>query len=201
MISAVIFDFGNVICRFDNRIILQRISDRTGKSIAELQEIVHASIHLVVDYEQGLTTSHEFFRQISDLVGLNISEDEFVRLYTDKFSPIPETFELIRSLKGRYKLGLLSNTSEWDFEHGIRTTPVFPLFDAVTLSFRVHALKPAAEIYHDMLDKLKEKGEHCVYIDDLQENVLAARSIGMNAIHYQQGQNLAELLAGYLERG
>ena len=194
MISAVIFDFGNVVCRFDNGIILQRIADRTGKNLDELQAIVHSSRHVVVDYENGLTTSHQFYQQMSALVGLNIPEDEFKELYTDKFSPIPETFELIRLLRGKCKLGLLSNTSEWDFEYAIKTTEVFPLFDAVTLSFEVHALKPAKEIYLDMLEKLGEKAERCLYIDDLEENVLAARIIGMNAIHRQEGENLAEMV-------
>jgi glucose-1-phosphatase len=198
MISAVIFDFGNVICRFDNRIILQRISDRTGKSVAELQGIVHSSMNVVMDYEKGVTTSREFFLQISGLVGLNVSEDEFISLYTDKFTPLPGTFEVIRSLKGKYKLGLLSNTSEWDFQYGIRTTEIFPLFDAVTLSFQVHTLKPAKEIYFDMLDKLKEKAERCVYVDDLEENIIAARAIGMNAVHYRQGNNMREELHRYL---
>ena len=199
MISAVIFDFGNVICRFDNRLILHRIANHTDKSIDEVGHIIHSSIQLVRDYEKGLTTSHQFFQQISELVGLHVSEDEFKKLYTDKFTAIPETFELIRTLHGRYKLGLLSNTSELDFENAIRPIEIFPMFDAVTLSFQVHTLKPAREIYVDMLEKLKEQPGHCIYVDDLEENVLGARAIGMNAIHFQDDDNLTATLERHLQ--
>ena len=38
-ILAVIFDFGNVICSFDNNLFLQRLAEHTGKSLAELDEL------------------------------------------------------------------------------------------------------------------------------------------------------------------
>lgn len=194
MIKAVIFDFGNVICRFDNKIIFERVSVHTGITVSELESIVYGAPDLIVGYESGTITSDEFYARLKTMCGLRMSKAEFVHVYTDKFTPIPETFELIRRLKGRYKLGLLSNTSEWDFEHGIRTVEVFPLFDAVTVSFQVHALKPEKTIYLDTLAKLDVHPHECVYIDDIEKYVDAARSLGMNAIHYCSPQQLEESL-------
>jgi HAD superfamily hydrolase (TIGR01509 family) len=61
---------------------------------------------------------------------------------------------------------------------------VFPLFDAVTLSYKVHAMKPTAAIYADMLHKLGLEPGACLYIDDIPEYVQAARHLGMNAVTY-----------------
>lgn len=193
MIRAVVFDFGNVICRFDNRIILKRIAENTGKSLQELDEILYRASDAILQYERGEFSSDDFFGRIMALAGLQMSKEVFVRAYTDKFSPISETIHVLRSLRGKYKLGLLSNTSEWDFEYGIRATDVFPLFEAVTLSFQVHALKPAPEIYQDILTKLCASPNECVYVDDIEPYVLAARRLGMHAVQYRNGR-LAESL-------
>lgn len=194
MINAVIFDFGNVICRFDNKSVLRRIADDTGRSVGELEEVVYQASELRDNYERGIVSSDEFLARIAALCGLRMSRAEFIRAYTDKFTPIPETYHLIRSLKRTYKLGLLSNTSAWDFEYGITTTEVFPLFDAVTVSFQVHALKPEKEIYLDVLAKLDVQPRECVYIDDIEKYVEAARGLGMNAVQYRSPQELVRSL-------
>ena len=194
MIRAVVFDFGNVICRFDNGIVLERLARNSGLTIQELKRIVHDSRDLIPDYEKGLVSSEGFFHRLATLIGLKMSMREFAQAYTDKFTPIPETMELIRSLKGKYRLGLLSNTSELDFEHGIKVTDVFPLFDAVTLSFEVHALKPARELYLDILRKLDVEPSESVYIDDVEENVDAAAGIGMNGVLFRTSRGLEESL-------
>ena len=94
--------------------------------------------------------------------------------FNGMFSPIEPTLALIRRLKGRYRLGLLSNTNEWHFRGHIATVPVFPLFDTVTLSYEVREMKPGERIYRDALGKLGLPPESCVFIDDIEENVAAA---------------------------
>ena len=194
MIKAVIFDFGNVICRFDNRLVLRRVSGLSGMSVEELEDIIYRSGEFVKQYEKGLVSSREFFKHFSSLCHLGIPEEEFIRMYADKFTLIPETVEVIHRLKGAYKLGLLSNTSEWDFEYGIKMMEVYPLFDSVTLSFLVHALKPSPEIFVDAISKLGVQPPECVYIDDIERYSDAARDLGMNAIHYRSPRDLREQL-------
>jgi putative hydrolase of the HAD superfamily len=104
-------------------------------------------------------------------------------------------FTLIRQLKARYRLGLLSNTSEWHFLHGIRPTEVFPLFDAVTLSFEVGVMKPGEGIYRDALEKLDLPPEACVYIDDIGEFADAATALGLHGIQYVDDETLMHRLA------
>jgi epoxide hydrolase-like predicted phosphatase len=190
MIRAVIFDFGNVICRFDVRLFVERISRLTSTPLSTLQGILHQSFDLGREYETGLITSDEFYRKVSDRYGLSVSKERFVREFTDIFTPIPSTLTLVRKLKPFYKLGLLSNTNEWHFEHAIKKVEVFPLFDAVTVSFQVRAMKPAEKMYRDILAKLQVTPEECIYIDDVRENVEVARHLGMFSIHYTAPEEL-----------
>jgi putative hydrolase of the HAD superfamily len=184
LIKAVIFDFGNVIYNFDNNIFLENISKYTDKTPSELNELLYLSSDLPRQYETGLVSSDQFFNEIVSLCNLSIPKSEFIKSYTDIFSPIHSTIDLIKELSDRYRIGLLSNTSEWDFMHVIETCEVYDMFDAVSLSFKVKAMKPDKKIYLDILGKLNARPEECVYIDDMDKYIVAAHQIGIQGIQY-----------------
>ncbi|MCK5040628.1 MAG: HAD family phosphatase [Candidatus Aenigmarchaeota archaeon] len=194
MIKAIIFDFGGVVEKFDNDIFLEKISKFSDKGVEELNELIYVSSDLPRKYEMGLISSGEFFRKISEMCNLSLSKQEFIEAYTDIFCPIQTTHRLIKKLKNKYKISLLSNTSHWDFEHGIKKSEVFSLFDFMTLSFEVGARKPEEKIYLDALDKLKLKPQECVFIDDVVEYVEGANKTGINGIHYTSYDKLLDCL-------
>ncbi len=181
MIQAIIYDFGNVLCSFRVTSFFEHLARRSTCTVDQLMGLMPEISHLAIEYESGRMTSQEFFRDFSLLARISITEEAFILSYTDIFTPIDGTLETIRRLTGRYRLGLLSNTNEWHFIHSIRPLAVFPLFDAVTLSYEVGAMKPAAPIYQDMLNKIGVPADACVYFDDIQENVDAGVRAGMHA--------------------
>lgn len=193
MIKAVVFDFGNVICKFDNGLFLRSLLPHTDKSFGELKDAIYAS-DLPRRYETGLVSSEEFFREAARKGNLSVSMGEFFRAFTDIFTPIPSTFALIRELKKRHKVGLLSNTNEWHYENYFKSVEVFPLFDSVTLSFDVKEMKPGAGIYRDALGKLDVPPEESVFIDDIEAYAEGARRVGMNGIRYASHASLVESL-------
>lgn len=195
MIQAVIFDFGNVLCSFRVTTFFENLARHSTTTVDRFQALMPGISRLAIAYETGLMSSEEFLIRFSELTGIRIDRDDFIRAYTTIFTPIEGTFDAIRRLKGRYRLGLLSNTNEWHFEHSIRTVEVFPLFDAVTLSYEVRAMKPAPAIYNDMLRKLGLPAETCVYFDDLQENVDAGAQAGMQARLFTTPEQMHEDLA------
>jgi len=195
MIKAIIFDYGNVISALDNNLFLKKIAGCTEKTVSELHELIYVTSDLPGQYETGLITSDEFFALIKKRCGLSISQADFIGAFTDIFTPIQSTLDLIERLKPDYRLGLLSNTNEWDFKYEIEKIRVFDLFDTVTVSYRVKAMKPDKEIYLDALNKLGLKPEECIYIDDIKEYSDAASAIGIRSIHYIDHTSLLESLA------
>jgi putative hydrolase of the HAD superfamily len=194
-IQAVIFDFGRVICDFDLGKFVGRATRASTLSADGVKGTMAESMRMADRYETGLMTSREFYLNVCRIASLTMSEQEFVSAWTDIFTPKQATFELVKRLKGRYRLGLLSNTNEWHYQFGIKPVGIFPLFDAVTLSFEVRAMKPDRRIYDDMLAKLALPAGTCVYIDDIAENVAAAGALGMHGIHYTTHEKLIEDLA------
>jgi len=183
VIRGVIFDFGNVICSFDVEIFLAKLHEWSGLGVETLRDRVYGS-RLHSRYERGEISSKEFHGEVVRRIGTDVPVDAFADRFSDIFTPLESTHGLIRALKGKYRLGLLSNTNEWHFLRHIRTVPVFPLFDAVTLSFEVGALKPEPEIYLDALRKLSLPPEECVFIDDIANYAEGAAVVGIRGIQY-----------------
>ncbi|RLG14599.1 MAG: hypothetical protein DRN66_01580 [Candidatus Nanohalarchaeota archaeon] len=194
MIKAIIFDFGNVISAFDNEIFLKEISKFSNKSVEELNELIYLSSDITKKYERGNISSDEFFREVSKKGNLSIEKNEFIQAYTGIFRPIEKTHALMKKLKQKYRIALLSNTSEWDFEHGIKQSGIFHLFDEITVSFRVGAMKPDKRMFLDAIEKLKLKPEECIYIDDIKEYADAAEEVGIHSIHYNSHEGLLDFL-------
>lgn len=183
MIEAIIFDFGNVIYRFDRKIFLAELAARAGRPPEDLFRKIYDS-DIPKRYELGEITSEEFYQLVCSAISVRIPKDEFIKAFNSIFEPVPGMNDLLRDLKKRYRLGLLSNTNELHFEHTIRWAEVFDLFDSVTLSYRVGEMKPGEKIYRDALSKLSLPPARCIYIDDVKKYADAATAIGMRGIHF-----------------
>ncbi len=197
-IEAIIFDFGNVISRVDNDRMIENLLKYTSKSKEEIRKAFYGKgadnsgnvNALAIRHEMGLVSSEDFFEEIKIRCDLQASFEEFCVAYTSKFTKIKTTLDLIKKLKKDYRLGLLSNTGEIDFKYEIKPTEVFPLFDTVTLSFEVGAMKPHGDIYRDALTKLKIKPDKCVFIDDIKDYAEGASRLGIHGIQYTGHEDL-----------
>jgi len=194
MIKIIIFDIGNVIYKFDNEKFVKKIAEHSKKSSDELYDLIYKT-DLVKKYESGKITSQEFYTTTKKICAIEISEENFREAYTNIFTPINETFDLIKKLKSdkNYKLALLSNTSEWDYEIAIEPF-IKDLFEKAILSYKVKFIKPEKEIYLHALSELNFKAEECIFIDDLEKNLEPAKRLGINTILYKNHENLIKEL-------
>ncbi|HPT66091.1 MAG TPA: HAD family phosphatase [Candidatus Woesebacteria bacterium] len=190
MIKAIIFDFGNVICRFDNDIYRAKIAEITGKKIEDIKDSIFRNSDILYKFETGLISNQDFFKELSKICGLNIPYDQLKEIYSkDKFTHIEGMTDLIKKLQKKYKIGLLSNTSSWDYDYILKEAPIIKTFDTITTSFGVKAMKPSPKIFEDALNKLKLKAEECVYTDDILEYIEAAEKLGIKAVHFTTTEN------------
>ncbi len=91
---------------------------------------------------------------------------------------VPET---LAHLRGRFKIGLLSNAppSLRQVRHSLNLDGYF---DHMVISGEVGVRKPAAGIYQIALASLGVGAGESLFVDDLEENLVAAREIGMDVL-------------------
>ena len=74
------------------------------------------------------------------------------------------------------------------------TYPIFQEFDGIVVSGEEHLLKPDAAIYRCLLERNALRAEESLFIDDNRDNVAAARAIGMEAVLFENAEQLEKVL-------
>jgi len=196
MIKTVIFDLGKVLIPFDFTRGYRGLEKLCGIPAAEIPRRL-ASTDLVHRFESGLVEPEDFVAELSRVLDLHISYDQFCEIWSSIFLPdplIPES--LLAGIRQRFRLLLLSNTNAIHFEMLERTYPLLGQFDDKVLSYRVRAMKPSPAIYREAIARAACRPEECFYTDDIADYVAAAKREGMDAVQFEsRAQIERELLA------
>jgi len=114
--------------------------------------------------------------------------------------PIKPMIQLVEHIKKRRKhnLFIISNYAKHASEFMIeKHKDFFALFDDIIISANIGMIKPDAEIYTYFLNKHNVDPRSCVFIDDHEINIAAARRLGINGIvhvdHLRTAQQLKNL--------
>ena len=194
MISTIISDLGKVVLWFDNSVFYRKMTAYCSKSIDEMRAIVHNNFELIELFDEGALTPHQFYERAVALLGARVSYDEFVSAFVNVFSRNQPVIDLYKTLKGRYRLILLSNTDPLRFGFVREHFPDILFFDDYVLSYEVKALKPDPRIYREAMKRAAVPPASCVFIDDLEENISGAAALGLKAILYSADTDLEKAL-------
>ena len=122
----------------------------------------------------------------------------FREIYFEALHPNEPMIELMRELKSRgLRMAMLTNNvREWE-PLWRSMLPVDEIFELIVDSAFVDMRKPEPEIFELTLERLGGvAAEVCLFIDDIEHNVDAARELGMTAVHYRDNeQAIAEIRA------
>lgn len=202
MIKSIIFDLGNVIVNVDKSDFYKKIAEASGKSIAGAKDCCENS-PARRDFERGKLSPQDFYRSFSEELSLTISFKEFARIYCDIFTLNKNVAEIIKKLKKRFRLILLSNTDEIHFEFIKKKFKITRIFDDYVLSYQAKCRKPNPLIFFDAIKKAGALPFNIAYFDDIPEFVLIARLMGIKAFQYKSFKKLigdlrkVEILKGF----
>jgi len=190
---VAIFDLGRVILDFDPRDVTRALSLISGKPEKQIHDVAFGG-PLESLYDRGKITSEDFYERVIRSLNVDMTFEQFRRLWTEIFTANRDVCDIIEAVRGRHKLLVLSNTNEMHFEYAFERFDVLRLFDDYVLSYRVGETKPHAAIYSAALQKADCPPEDCVYIDDMEAYVAAARQFGMRAFVFRDARQLEESL-------
>jgi len=195
--SVVVFDLGKVLLDFDYGIMTAQLEPLSRVKGVELKQVIDQS-PLLHQYETGIISTPELFREFVKLTGFSGTLEQFGAAFADIFTEIPEMVELHTRL---HQCGvptfIFSNTNELAVGHVRRQFPFFADFDGYVFSHEVGAMKPAAKIYEAVEAMTGRLGTEILYIDDRLENIEAGAARGWHAVFHQQPQETRQVVAGH----
>jgi len=196
-IRGLVFDFGGVVTNMRWDVARRLEEEHALERNTLLRTLYDADDWRAVelgagDIEAWRVAAH---RRLEEAAGRALPP--LHQQWRDSWHLIEENLALLRALRPPYRAGILSN-ADISLEDRMRDgLGIYDLFDTVISSAAVGMAKPDHRIYHLAAERLGLPPEECVFIDDLERNVTAAREVGMAAVHFRvhHGDDLATQLA------
>ena len=180
---SYLFDIGNVILLFDFQLAVQRVA--ANCSIAA-EEILPTLAPLTEAFERGEMDTLSFTSAAAERIGFSESPQQLIPALEDIFTINQPIVSLIETLKSEgHPLYLLSNTNAIHVPYFTNRYPVFENFSGAIYSHEVGAMKPSPAIYQAAIDQFELAPAATIYIDDIEENIVAGRSLGLQGLRYQ----------------
>ena len=193
-VKAVIFDFGGVLLRTEDPGGRRRWEKRLGLQTGELDRIVFGSG--TTDRSMvGLATQDDVWQRVAARLGLD--DETLQELRRDFWSGDQLDVELVQFVRGlhrRYKTAILSNAWPGARQAFVQRFGLGDAVDEIIVSSEECIAKPDARIYRIAAERLGVAPQEVLFVDDMEENVEAARAIGMRGIRFSNTrQAVAEI--------
>lgn len=178
-----LFDIGNVLVDFDYQMFLDAISMETGRPCGPLQG---RDLEMHDAVETGEISDAEWVDYLNRSMGVSWTLDDLTRLWSRLFTKHEDGRALYDEAKQQgATVCLLSNIAMHHVNAIENNWPgIFEGVDRKFFSYQIGVRKPHPDIYRHVLDQLGVEGLQCFFIDDLPDNIEAARSVGINAHQY-----------------
>jgi putative hydrolase of the HAD superfamily len=205
MIKNIAFDLGGVVLALSYEQAVKRFEE-VGLKDARQQLDAFEQRGIFGDLESGRITAEDFRRELSKMVGRQLTMDECYQAWHGYVDHVPKRnlAELLSLRERGYKVCLLSNTNpymmQWagnDFDG--EGHPIGYFFDALYLSYECKVMKPRREIFEMMLQGQQATPEETLFVDDGQRNVEMAASMGMHTLCPQNNEDWTEALEAILK--
>jgi len=196
-IRAVFFDLGGVLVRTEYQSPRQRLAERLGMEYDDLVHIVFDS-PTAQQATVGELTAAEHWASVMKRLKRPASETQTIR---DEFfaGDIVDRglLDFLRSLRGKYKTGLISNAFD-DLRPFIVREKFDDAFDHMVISAEVGAAKPKAKIYQIALEQFGASPSEAVFVDDFFENIEGCEKIGIRGVHFKDPESAIQQVKALL---
>lgn len=195
----ILFDLGGVILDINIPATLKRFYE-----LGFPAELMHYPESMQTDiffkYQTGKLSTDEFRNEIRRTTGVDMSDEVFDEAWNAMLVGIPqERTRLLKVLSKRYRLYMLSNTSELHvkvFEKMYLETAeesMHDVFDRIYYSHEIGMHKPDLEAWEYVIEDAGILPEETLFLDDTIYNIKASQELGFQAIHIHERTTLMNL--------
>lgn len=194
-IDTIIFDLGGVLIDWNPEYLYKNIFEDKQEMKWFLEHVCNNDWNVQQDAGRSFEEAtnqliQEFPKYSEEISAFYVRWEEMIS------GSIQGTVKILEELKNEnsYKLYALTNWSSQTFPIAKKRFDFLNYFDGIVVSGDEHTRKPFLDIYQILIDRYEIKPQSGVFIDDNLDNVLAAKNIGLHAIHFNTPENLSQNL-------
>lgn len=195
-VKNIMFDLGGVIMTIDQPSAVERFKE-IGLKDADTRLDPYTQSGIFGDLEEGKITDREFIRELSKLVGRELSYDECKYAWRGYTKEVPmRNIKVLDKLKSMgYRLILISNTNpfmmDWamssDFSGDGRSLSAF--FDSMYMSYKMKVMKPNERMFSEIIRQEGINPEETLFVDDGPKNVSMGKALGLKTFCPKNGED------------
>jgi len=191
MPKIAVFDVGNILIRWDQRNLYQKIFGDRRQMEHFLAEVCTNAWNLEQDRGRSWADGER------EAIARHPEFEAEIRAFRARWwetlhGPIAEHVALLDALqRNGVPTYAITNFAADTFEETCAAFPFMQRFNGVICSGREGVCKPNPAIYRLLLERFGLNAGDCVFIDDSAANIAAADALGFHTIHYTIGLDSA----------
>lgn len=184
------FDVNGCLVQFTHQSFM-KLSTESGVPMDIIQGIFW-------EYNDAINKGEKDVSELNTALSNALNMDiDWLEYYLDSVEPITGIEELLVWASERYKIGLITNTMPGFVEALQARGKIPPInFDVIVDSSVERTIKPEPTIYEIAQEKSGCKGTEILYVDDLSNNLVAAKPFGWHTIWfdpYRPAESIASI--------
>ena len=189
--ACVLFDLDHTLVHYDHAVRVRTLAERCGIDPERVLGALTLS-GLERDSDLGLFDAQGHARELSRRLGVPLSLDDCLAARAAAMSPIEGSVALAHAVARHARVAILTNNGLMVRDHLHVLCPALsPLFDGrVFCSAEFGVGKPDPAVFLRSAERLGLSPAEILFIDDKAGNAIAARRVGMDALHYGGPQAL-----------
>jgi putative hydrolase of the HAD superfamily len=193
MISTIIFDLNGVFIQSP------KLSDRFAKDfnvpVENFLPVLKEIMNKVRQPNAGDSFLH--WKPYLEKWGIEFDREKFFEYWFEAEKEVPEMIKIAKNLKNKnIKLLILSNNFEERANYYKTNFPfIKEIFDEVYYSWQTGFVKPSPMAYQNILTKQNLNPEDCLYFDDSEDNIEAARKMRIQAFKFNDAADIKNIIS------
>ena len=191
-IEAVVFDLGGVLIDWDPRYLYRKLFDGEAAMERFLREVCNGAWNEKQDAGRKLSEATE------TLIADHPDKASMIRAYYDRWpemlgGSLPQTVAVLADLKeAGIPLFSLTNWSAETFPIALKRFDFLHWFDDIVVSGAEGVIKPDRRCFDILVERSGRPAESLVFVDDRMDNVVEARSNGLEALLFTTADQLRQ---------
>ena len=183
-IKAVIWDLAGVVLHTVKGTFNTLLAERLNAPLAEIDRLMLSNENDLWDIDE--IDDDTYYTFLLNELKMPMEKKAIIEKFVlDDFYIDQDMLAYIKYLRASVTTMLLTNFPSHVHDFMKTDWIVDGAFDHMIASCDVKLIKPDPAIYTLALDRLELEAEECVFIDDREVNVNAARKLGINGIVFQ----------------
>jgi HAD superfamily hydrolase (TIGR01509 family) len=187
-IKTVLFDLGNVIAHIDFGAFWRSLGFVKPEEIVPFAKGYKL---LTLQYETGNIVTEDYLHGLQAVFNNWFTLIQLEQAFSNIMEePVEGMLEKIKQISRTYRTALVSNTNEIHYQWSLKNYEALRILHNHYLSFQLRVMKPASGFYEAIIKCQGINPSEILFIDDIAENVEAAKVFGMEAVKFESMEQL-----------